>query len=129
VSVKFCARKWAVCRESLVRHEIIAIPDRSYGPGRAMKWEVGRFFPFLGLWKGEKQLSLSVPLQFEKKWVMKPFFQFLSQTEPFFSIPLGLEKKREEEIHNTLLYKRPGKMTGGHEKGMPRPPPEALCGT
>jgi hypothetical protein len=68
-----------------------------------MKWEVGPFFPFLGLWKGEKQHSLMVPLR--------------------------VEKKREEERHNTLLYMQPGKLAGGHEKGMPRPPHEVICGT
>jgi hypothetical protein len=103
ISVKFCARKWAVCRESLVQHGIIEMTDRNYGPERAMKWEAGPFFPFLGLWQGEKQVSLSVPLR--------------------------VEKKRVEERHNTLLYMQPGKLTGVDGKSMPRPPPEEMWGT
>ncbi len=61
ISVRFCARKWAVCREELVRYGIVQITDRSYGPGKAMVWTVGPFFPFLGLWKTLSQLSLLGP--------------------------------------------------------------------
>jgi hypothetical protein len=54
VAVPFCARKWAVCREEMIRYGIIRITDRNYGPGRAMRWDLGRYFPFVGLWKGTK---------------------------------------------------------------------------
>jgi hypothetical protein len=97
ISVTFCARKWAVCREEMVRSGVIAITDRNYGPERAMKWEEGRFFPGLGLWKREKQVSLMVPIR--------------------------QEKKTEEQRHNTLLYTQPEKMRRHDRRGNPRPPP------
>jgi hypothetical protein len=52
--VRFCARKWAVCRELLVEQGIIRIVNREYHTGKAMEWDVGRFFPGLGLWKRKK---------------------------------------------------------------------------
>src|SRR5262249_10606663 len=58
VAVPFCARKWAVCREKLVRYGMVRITDRDYGPGKAMKWALGPYFPFLGLWKTPKVKSL-----------------------------------------------------------------------
>lgn len=83
IPVKFNARKWAVCRDEIERHEIIAIPDRNYGQGRAMKWATGLYFPFLGNWKTKKQPSLMGPVD----------------------LATFLEGKREEreEKHNTLL--------------------------
>jgi hypothetical protein len=57
ISVKFDARKWAVCRDELEKHGIIEIVDRNYGHGQAMKWAPGTFFPFLGLWKKPRQPS------------------------------------------------------------------------
>jgi hypothetical protein len=57
VSVKFDARKWAVCRDGLERHGVVAVTDREYGPNKAMKWALGPYFPFLGLWKGKKRRS------------------------------------------------------------------------
>jgi hypothetical protein len=64
VSVRLCPRKWAVCREELVRYGIVQITDRNYGPGKAMEWALGRYFPFLGLWKTPKQPGLLGPGQF-----------------------------------------------------------------
>lgn len=58
VSVKFCGKKWAVCREAMVRYGIVKITDRNYCHGKAMKWDVGDYFPFLGRWKSPKQPSL-----------------------------------------------------------------------
>jgi hypothetical protein len=57
LSVPFCARKWAACRDELERHGIVMVTDRDYGPGKAMRWDVGPYFPFLGRWKGQKQRS------------------------------------------------------------------------
>jgi hypothetical protein len=54
LSVPFCARKWAACRDELERHGIVKVTDRDYGPGKAMKWDLGPYFPFLGLWKGQE---------------------------------------------------------------------------
>ena len=56
--VRFCARKWAVCRELLVEQGIIRITNREYHTGKAMEWDVGRYFPGLGLWKGKKPRGL-----------------------------------------------------------------------
>jgi hypothetical protein len=61
IDVRFCARKWAVCREEMARHGIVQITDRSYGPGKAMGWAVGCHFPFLSLWKTPKVRSLQGP--------------------------------------------------------------------
>ena len=99
VSVKFCARKWAVCRNQLVHLDIIKITDFTYGPQRAMKWEEGRYFPGLGLWKGDKEVSQLEPDCFNKR-----------------------EERREEE-HNTWLYNEPVEMTASGRFAMPRPPP------
>jgi hypothetical protein len=57
----FCARKWAVCREELVRYGVVQITNRVYGPGKAMEWAVGRYFPGLDLWKSRKPASLLGP--------------------------------------------------------------------
>jgi hypothetical protein len=84
ISVKFSARKWAVCREELVKHGVIAVTDRDYRPGKAMKWATGLYFPFLGLWKTTKKPSLlgSVDLG-----------SFLQN-----------KRKRTTEQHNTVLH-------------------------
>jgi hypothetical protein len=99
VSVKFCARKWAVCRNELVYLDIIKITDFNYSAGKAMKWEENRYFPGLGLWKGEKEES-----QLESGCYTKR------------------EERREEE-HNTWLYKRPVEMSPLSRLNAPRPPP------
>lgn len=99
VSVKFCARKWAVCRNELVHLDIIKITDFNYGPQKAMKWEEGRYFPGLGLWKGEKEES-----QLDS--------EYYNNTE-----------ERREEEHNTWLYNGPGEMTASSRSALPRPPP------
>src|SRR5262245_5213498 len=65
--VRFCARKWAVCREALVEYGIIRITNREYHAGKAMEWDVGRFFPGLGLWKGKRQRSLGGPPRRKKR--------------------------------------------------------------
>ena len=57
IPVAFCARKWAACRDELERHGIVCVTDREYGPGKAMKWDLGSYFPGLGLWKGQRQRS------------------------------------------------------------------------
>jgi hypothetical protein len=58
ITVPSCARKWAVCRDELERHGLIQVTDRNYRPGQAMKWEVGAYFPGLGLWKQQKAVRL-----------------------------------------------------------------------
>jgi hypothetical protein len=107
IPVPFCARKWAACRDELERHGIITVTDRNYGPGKAMRWDVGPYFPFLGLWKGQKQRSLVGA----------------------GTLPGGRRGTREKG-HNTWLYPRPPK-TGSGVRLMPaRPPPGtawALC--
>ena len=43
-------------REWLAQHEVIAITDRNYCPQRhvSMKYDYGKFYPFLGRWKARK---------------------------------------------------------------------------
>jgi hypothetical protein len=65
--VRFCARKWAVCRETLVEYGIIRITNREYHTGKAMEWDVGSYFPGLGLWKGKRQRVLGCLLTTRKK--------------------------------------------------------------
>jgi len=78
IPVPFCSRKWAVCREEMARYGVIRITDRNYGPGKAMKWDLGRYFPFLGLWKGtEVRVGLC-----------------------------GRREERRKKEHNTLLRKQ-----------------------
>lgn len=98
-------RKWKVCREAMVRLGIVKIVNREFGPGKAMKWEVGDYFPFLGMWKssGKKKIG---GLTFEE-----------------FLEALKKEKKRERRGHNTLLLKQ---FAGQAEKcllSLARPPP------
>ncbi len=61
VALKFDDRKWAVCREEMVKYGVIVITDRDYSTGKAMRWAVGVYFPLLGLWKAKKQPSLLGP--------------------------------------------------------------------
>ena len=102
VSVKFDARKWAVCRDSLEKHGIIAIIDRNYSSGKAMKWDVGTFFPFLGLWKTPRERSLLGPAS------------------------LPTRRKRTTQQHNTLLQLQSNLGTVLASLKLPRPPPVAI---
>ena len=67
IAVSFNDRKWAVCREELAKLGIIAITDRDYCQGKAMKWETGTYFPGLGLWKSKKQPSLLGPTSLQRR--------------------------------------------------------------
>lgn len=62
VSVPFCDRKWAVCRDELEKHGIVVVTDREFQAGKAMEWDVGRFFPGQGRWKAKKEPSLLDPV-------------------------------------------------------------------
>lgn len=99
VSVKFDARKWAVCRDQLEKHGIIQIIDREYCSGQAMKWDVGTYFPFLGLWKTPKVRSLLGPS------------------------PLPIREKRRTEEHNTLLHLQSDSSPVWDSLKRSRPPP------
>jgi hypothetical protein len=100
LSVAFCARKWAACRDELERHGIVKVTDRDYGPGKAMRWDVGPYFPFLGRWKGQKHRSLVGG-----------------------GILPGGRKGTREKGHNTWLCQQPPG-TGSGVRLMPaRPPP------
>ena len=102
VSVKFDARKWAVCRDQLEKHGVITIIDRNYSSGKAMKWAVGTYFPFLGLWKTKKERSILGPAS------------------------LPTRRNRTTEQHNTLLQWQsvPSPVLGSLK--LPRPPPVAI---
>jgi hypothetical protein len=100
IPVPFRARKWAACRDELERHGIITVTDRNYGPGKAMRWDVGPYFPFLGLWKGQKQRPLVGA----------------------GTLPGGRRGTREKG-HNTWLYQQPERNGSGVRLRPARPPP------
>jgi hypothetical protein len=99
VAVRFCSRKWAVCREEMVRYGIVQITDRNYGPNKAMEWALGNFFPFLGLWKTPKRPGLLEPEVFTRK------------------------KNTTTRTHNTLLRKQSLDLPVITPSGLSRPPP------
>lgn len=103
ISVKFCGRKWAICREAMVRYGIVKITDRNYCHGKAMKWNVGDYFPFLGGWKTPKQPSLLPAVD---------LVEFLREKN----------NVRDRE-HNTLLHQQCPKMTSLGLLQPSRPPP------
>jgi hypothetical protein len=102
IAVKFDARKWAVCRDQLEKHGIIQITDRCYGHGKAMKWAVGLYFPFLGLWKASKQPS---------------------RLGPVGTVTVFSERGEREETHNTLLHWQSPRGAVSAGSRLPRPPP------
>lgn len=102
VSLKFDARKWAVCRDQLEKYGIITIIDRHYFPGQGMKWDVGTYFPFLGLWKTPKLRSLLGP----------------------GSLPTRM--RRTTEQHNTLLQLQSPPSAVLCSLNRSRPPPGAI---
>ena len=67
ISVCFNERKWAVCREELVKLGIIDITDRNYCQGKAMKWAPATYFPGLGLWKTKRHPGLMGPGLLQEK--------------------------------------------------------------
>ena len=97
ITVRFCARKWAVCREELVRYGIVRITNRDYHRGKAMEWDVGTFFPGLGLWKGKKYRGTGC-------------------------LPTEGRRTREEE-HNTWLRQQPHEVGAFAGLLRSRPPP------
>jgi hypothetical protein len=99
IAIPFCARKWAACREALVRHGIVVITDRDYHTGKAMKWALGPYFPFLGLWKGPKPPSLLGPGCFTRR------------------------SRTTEQGHNTLLHPQSEDRAVLGCPTLPRPPP------
>ncbi len=104
IAVPFCARKWAICREEMVRYGIVQVTDRNYGPNKAMEWDLGRYFPFLGLWKTPKQPGLLGP---------------------------GKIKNRRENTnkrHNTLLQQQSLDLLVIGPMGLSRPPPGGHLG-
>jgi len=102
IRVKFCPRKWAVCRDELERQGIITIVDRNYSPGTAMKWAPGVYFPFLGLWKTKRQPSLLGPDK------------------------LTDGRELGEQGHNTLLCMQPAFRGVRGCWVLPRPPPMSI---
>jgi len=54
ISVRWCPRKFAACREYLSQRGLFKITDRNFAPGKAMTWEIGQFFPGSETWKRTK---------------------------------------------------------------------------
>jgi hypothetical protein len=95
IAVNFNDRKWAVCREELVKHSIIAITDRDYCTGKAMRWEVASFFPGLGLWKTKRQPGLMGPgLLREKEKRTEQHNTFLSMKTVQDAVLIGLSRSK-----------------------------------
>jgi hypothetical protein len=106
IAISFNDRKWSVCREELAKLGIIAITDRDYGPGKAMKWAPATYFPGLGLWKTKKRRSLLGPVD------LASFLQG--------------ESEKTTERHNTFLQSQAvGTAVLDRWRGS-RPPPCAI---
>jgi len=103
VSEAFHGRKWALCRKRLDRLEIVQITDRNFGPGKAMRWAVGKFFPMLGLWKRKKKPAVCGAVSLAEF--------------------LGSSIQSTTREHNTLLYPRHSKIADPEHLMAPRPPP------
>jgi hypothetical protein len=103
VTEQFCARKWAVCREALVKYGIIQITNRQYGPGKAMEWAVGTYFPGLRLWKAPKRRSLLGP--------------------GVLVSARGKRRKQATRKLNTWLRQQPGRTGVFYRWRLSRPPP------
>ena len=59
VQVRFCEKKWAICRDWLERLGVVKIVDRNWRRGQAMRWKVGDGFDRLPQWwKRERRPSL-----------------------------------------------------------------------
>jgi hypothetical protein len=96
IGVNFNDRKWAVCREELIKLGIIAITDRDYCSGKAMKWETASFFPGLGLWKSKKQPGLMGPglLQWKSERTTEQHNTFLQSKVVENAVLTGLSRSR-----------------------------------
>ncbi|HEV3258336.1 MAG TPA: hypothetical protein VG013_15760 [Gemmataceae bacterium] len=105
IAVRFCARKWAVCREELVPYGIVQITDRSYGPGKAMAWAVGTFFPFLGRWKTARVASLQGPgcLTRKRRATTQQHNTLLRQQSAFLPVNGPLRRSRPPPGPNPAL--------------------------
>jgi hypothetical protein len=67
VQVRFCEKRWAICRDWLERQGVIKIVDRNWRRGKAMRWEVGDGFSRLPQWwKREPKPSLLEPVPLEE---------------------------------------------------------------
>lgn len=100
VTVPFDNRKWAVCRDTFDKLNIIKVTDRNYGQGCAMKWSVGQYFPMLGLWKTKKEPSLLGPVSWD-----------------------NFNKKKTSRQHNSLLHQKSPERLPLSIFGIARPPP------
>jgi hypothetical protein len=92
--VRFCARKWAVCRELLVEQGIIRIVNREYHAGKAMEWDVGMYFPGLGLWKGTRQRGLGGSARRKRRTTTRRHNTWLRQQPVQASLLLALARSR-----------------------------------
>jgi hypothetical protein len=120
IGKRFCARKWAVCREAMVRHGVIRITNRSFGPGHAMQWSVGPYFPFLGLWKERNKTDKQPQATIGERnaWLSQ-------QCSSVLATGWLIMIDRTTTRHNTLLHKQPARNTKSGCCRFPRPPPSA----
>ncbi len=106
VLVNFDDRKWAACRDGLTG--IVKVTDRNYSAGKAMRWAIDQFFPFLGLWKKNKLPSL---------------LEAVDRQEFVDSLFITRERR-----HNSLLNKKPSDSTETGILPDPHPPPAIESG-
>jgi len=88
VTIQFCDRKWAACRIRLDQLGIINV-DPTYSQGKAMKWDVGSYFPGLGLWKRVKVKTLGQERRDEKKEERRTQYFTVRTVGGFGVIPVG----------------------------------------
>lgn len=91
IFIRWCPRIFAACRETSVAYGIIRIPDRNFSPGKAMKWEMGRFFPGRESWK--RTTKAPTPMTWSR------YVAGLSVVEK--------KEVSEREGYNTLLHFNP----------------------
>jgi hypothetical protein len=123
ISINFNDRKWAVCRDALDAMGVINVIDRSYSPGKAMKWLLGKYFPFLGLWKNQHKPSS--PLSWAALLTGLRHLQAGLEPESLSVLLARFKKKKEEkkEEPNSLLYQQCPKWPQLVRFGAARPPP------
>jgi hypothetical protein len=97
--VRFCARKWAVCRELLVEQGVIKIVNRDYRAGKAMEWDVGSHFPGLGLRKGKRQRGLGCSVR-KKRTTTREHNTWLRQQPRISRLLVGLVRPRPPPCRN-----------------------------
>lgn len=113
--IPFDARKWAAAREVLHRLGVVNVYDREFRCGKAMRWEVGLYFPGLGLWKKSPWDNGTSGQAITGDVLAVPTFP---ANRPFGGTPLLITKR----MYLTLCCE-PDALRGPRDQP-PRPPPD-----